>query len=359
MKLLNKSLLERFDSFVKSLSKKDNIALMHDTDADGTAAGALVIKALEKLKLKPKLVFYQQHHEHNIVANTVSLLKKRKINKLITVDKSIEQGPQNSVKAIEKFAEILVLDHHRILKNINSKRTLFLKPQLIYRCGHPEYYCTTKFAYDLFSRHADLSDYDWICSIGVIGDAAYRYWRKFIKDVFGKYGIKQKKDIFETDLGRLCSLVTYADSCNKPRKSLEAFSKSRNIKEAIKRLKEFDKVRKEVDYYVKNYGKYAEEFPEKGLLLINIKPKYNMKSPFINVLSYRFPRKTIIAIQTDKNMLTISARRQDRKIKVNDLLVKAVKGIKNAYAGGHIPAAGASLMKKDYKTFKKQLLDAL
>ena len=57
--------------------------------------------------------------------------------------------------------------------------------------------------------------------------------------------------------------------------------------------------------------------------------------------------------------VSFSARRQDFKVKTNDLLEKAVKGFENAGAGGHIPASAGRIKKEDLPEFKKRILKAL
>ena len=57
--------------------------------------------------------------------------------------------------------------------------------------------------------------------------------------------------------------------------------------------------------------------------------------------------------------ITISARRQDQKVKMNELMRYAVKDIPNSAAGGHIPASGATVPRKHYPEFKKRVMEYL
>lgn len=57
--------------------------------------------------------------------------------------------------------------------------------------------------------------------------------------------------------------------------------------------------------------------------------------------------------------MRFSARRQDFRVKMNELLEKAVKGIPNASAGGHIPAAAGSVPRDYLNVFKENLLQIL
>ena len=72
------------------------------------------------------------------------------------------------------------------------------------------------------------------------------------------------------------------------------------------------------------------------------------------------PHKTIILLQIlPRGRLRFSARRQDCKVKVNDLLVEAVKGIPDSNAGGHAPAAAGSIPRQYAKKFKNNVIAIL
>jgi len=72
--------------------------------------------------------------------------------------------------------------------------------------------------------------------------------------------------------------------------------------------------------------------------------------------SFKMPNKTLVVCQQNGKMIDISARRQDRKVAVNNLLIEATRGLQNATAGGHIPAAGARILAKDWNLFKQRII---
>jgi len=57
--------------------------------------------------------------------------------------------------------------------------------------------------------------------------------------------------------------------------------------------------------------------------------------------------------------MSFSARRQDFKVKTNEVLETAVKGFEDAGAGGHIPASAGRIRKSDLPEFKKRVMQAL
>ena len=70
-------------------------------------------------------------------------------------------------------------------------------------------------------------------------------------------------------------------------------------------------------------------------------------------MSFKYKDKTLVFYQIKGDQALISARRNDGKVKVNDLLEKACKGL--GKAGGHIVAAGATIDKKHLKKFLERI----
>ena len=63
--------------------------------------------------------------------------------------------------------------------------------------------------------------------------------------------------------------------------------------------------------------------------------------------------------EMNPDRIWFSARRQDFKVKMNELLEEAVKGIPDSSAGGHIPAAAGSIPKSYEDRFKENIVKIL
>ena len=142
-------------------------------------------------------------------------------------------------------------------------------------------------------------------------------------------------------------------------KFLSAKEKPPNIKKSdfykYKKLME-----KEIKKAINEFKHKAEIYNSLDLIFYQIKSKFYIKSIVANTLSKMYPNKTIIIIlDRGGKELFLSARRQDYRIAVNDLLESAIKGLKNANAGGHIPAAGGKILRKDLKKFKENIIKIL
>lgn len=360
MKARNKALLNRFRKFFESISKKDRVAVIHHTDPDGVCSGVIVSKLVERLRGKKiDLRHNQKGNIHFITPQTYSKLKSRKINKVIITDLTVDDFP-GIVKRVEKFADILILDHHQVYHNLNSKKTVMIKPQMF--CDVlPNKYPASKLSYDLCSTLVDLSDLDWVAAIGLIGDIATEPWAKWIKNVFKRYKISPNKDFFKTKLGEASILISSAESYDIKNVKLcfALMYGAKSYRDVLKsKLAKFRKViDDELHYYIKNIKKLSVF--EKDFIYYEVKPKYHSKSPLSTILGLKYPHKSVIIVDVRQNPVSVSARRKDAKVKINEVLGHALKGIKGASAGGHIVSAGALVPRKDFQKFKIKLFKIL
>ncbi len=357
------ALKQKFREFIEGLSKDDIVAVVHHTDPDGVCSGVIMAKLVEKARGKQiDLRLNQASSDIPITDETVEKLRQANANKVITADLCVDQAPKN-IREIEKFAEILVIDHHKVYEDIGSERTVFIKPHFI-TDKNPAAYPASKLCFDLASEVADMKSLDWVAAIGLIGDCAFNSWKDFLDEVFSKYNVEKKQDIFETELGKAASLVSDAE-CYDNSKVEESFdvvygasSPSDVLNSSLQKYRE--SVENEIEYWINHINEFAEFFDDISLIFYMIKAKYKIKAPTNTRLSLKHPDKTIILLQESKNgMISISGRRRDEKVAVNDLLEKSVKGLEGASAGGHVPAAGAKIKKEDLQKFKENLINIL
>jgi single-stranded DNA-specific DHH superfamily exonuclease len=92
-----------------------------------------------------------------------------------------------------------------------------------------------------------------------------------------------------------------------------------------------------------------------------ISPKYHINSPVSTMLSLdpKYHDFAIILVEKGKNIIRVSGRCRSRRVKMNELLKNAVKGLRDAAGGGHIPAAGAHFRPADLQRFRQRIVDAL
>ncbi|VVB60957.1 DHHA1 domain protein [uncultured archaeon] len=338
-------ILQKFDSFALALSKKDRVAIIFHTDADGITSGVIAAKAVEQLcGKKPSLFLTPAPSEVTISRKIIAELQKKKINKVVIVDLNVDQEPE-SIKKVEKFAQILILDHHTIQNDVNSPKTTMLKPQFFSKIS-PSKFAASKLVYDMFQRHTNISDLAWLAVIGIYGDMAEDEWKDFISEV------RQKDKITPEKIQKAGGLIVYArsfDEKNGPMKAFKVFYSATSIDDVLDSglSKYAEKIEKELAHFIEKREQLAQFYPEKKLLIYEISPRYNIKSELVNRLSRNFyPGMTCIVIQEKGKIASISARNQTGSVSMNDLMIRATNGIPGASGGGHVQAAGASITDK-------------
>ncbi len=347
-----------FKSFFSRLKKNDRLAILYHRDPDGLCSALIAAKAIERLRgKKPDLLLHKGYEIFDAKPSFFSGFKKKKIAKLIVVDLGIDQK-KGIAKNLGQFSEVLFIDHHKIYADLSSKKITFIKAQFLSDIDASRY-PASKMCFDLFSEITDISDLDWIACIGIFGDFGYPNW----KDFFAATMERNKTSLHE--LTRLKDLIESVATINK--KCLDSLfsdffaAKKPGDLSASKHWKGLEALSAEINEWFNSVKERAEFFPEIELVWLEIKSKNNIKSPLINRLSAGlYPNKTVIVVQDNgKKNLFFSARRQDFKVKMNDLLESAVTGISRASAGGHVPAAAGKVPKKDLVRFKKNIIALL
>jgi single-stranded DNA-specific DHH superfamily exonuclease len=284
-------------------------------------------------------------------------MKKHKVNILIVLDIGIDSAP-HTLREYCAFDKCLVIDHHTMYKDLNSEDTVFLKAQFFTK-KDPSSYVTSKFAFDLFSKVTDVKKLDWVACVGIIGDMSLKNWKPFVKKTI------QKRKISLTQLYEAEDLIAAVEALADEDlgKLFKAFYKAKRLQDVLKSglTKYLKRFRKEKAVIVEGFDDKSEKFPELELFIYCIKNKQeNLKSYVINEISLMHPNKTVILMQDlGGNRVRFSGRRQDFKVKINQLLVNATKNIPESTAGGHIPAAAGSIPKKYLKKFRANLLRIL
>lgn len=345
----------KFRAFVKGIRKSDKIAVLFHPDPDGMCAATIVAKALERLNRPVKLVYNQSGAQVAITPATVTRLKRGRITRVITVDMSVDQGPE-TIAAIEGFAKILIIDHHVVLQDLNSKKTVMVKASLLNEEIPSDQYCTSKLAYDLFSPLAVISDLDWVACTGIVSDKGEQTWRAFLKETAARHSVNVRRfDEIESILNSArCAGV-------RPAQIIKGLLKARSMRDILEsRLKEYDaEVRREVDKYDRAAKRLAEFHDDAQLVWYEIEPKYRIKTLLANKISFeRWPNRTVLVLTKD-DKVDVSARRQDRKVSMHELMRHATKDIPKASGGGHVPAAGASFPAEFLPQFKESVLGFL
>src|SRR3989338_3802092 len=154
----------RFYSLVMGIPLSANIAIIHDTDADGVCSAVIIAKSLKKLGHSKIHFFHEKHKGITISDKTLGLLKKNKITYLFITDKSADQNPE-IITEVEKFSTIIIFDHHQLEQDLNSENVLMIKPPMFTKIS-PSQYPSSKMVFDFFSEITNILETDWLAAVG-------------------------------------------------------------------------------------------------------------------------------------------------------------------------------------------------
>lgn len=324
-----------FDKFISNLSKEDNIALFSHNDSDGICSAILLSKVLPKLKIIRFL-----DYKPNLFKSLIEELHSSNITKLIILDLSVEREI-SVIQELSTSLQILILDHHEMISDINSKNISLIKT----KSDFP----TSYIAYTLCSKIKEVPV--WIGVLGSLSDLCYKYSEKNSSQIFYDLHFPgEPKNYFKETILLSNSLIFFENSSQK------IFDKLKDMND-ISELSYFKKYSSSIDEEIEKFSLLFKSKSEKkgDLLFYFFEPKYTITSLLINRLSMQDIHKTFVFVTKFNNSIRISCRRQDGEKDCILLLKSAMEGIPNSTFGGHKSAAGGHISSEYFIQFKKNL----
>src|SRR3989338_9614214 len=184
--------------FLKNISDKDGVIIVFNNDGDGICSCTLLMKYLELSgKKKPYIISQPMPMDKNLV----NRIKTSLPNKIIFLDLVVDQQ-EDILKKVRGLADILVVDHHQITKNLNGENVTIFNPRFT-RSGI--YQSTTYLMYKLCSEIMDMKEYLWIAGVGIVSDYNMNDSKDIVDMVAENYGIK--KELYDTIMGRIADMI--------------------------------------------------------------------------------------------------------------------------------------------------------
>ena len=327
----------KFYEFVDNINKDDKIALISHTDLDGVASAKIINEIFNTEIIK--FIDYQELNQ-----NLVNELKGFKVNKVVFTDLSFS----NTIilKEIEKFADILIIDHHLYEENLNSNKTIFINAQGV---------CATYVNYYLSYEIKNIERFDWLVACASIADWMFSKNQEFLKIIFKKYNDEfdinyvKKGKFWDLQYKLSLVLVYFRNDLKKAYNFIgEEFGEVENLNKYAKEVQE------EINLCIKKFEQEKIEISD-GYFW-EFKSKFSIKSIISNILCSKYPEKTLVIGEPGNEYYRLSARRQDKKLDVSFLLRELTKDL-DSNAGGHLIAAGATILLKDVNKFKQRLME--
>ncbi len=331
---------KRFLEFISNLNEKDKIALIsHSRDIDGIVSAKVANSVIDANFIK--LADYDE-----VGKSLIEELKRNKINKVIMTD--LGTDAKEFFKELEKFTEVLIIDHHTFVEDLNSKKTVFL---------NTSGYCASYISYYLFSKIKNLEKMDWLVALASVSDWLYYENKKFVEEVYKKYGDEFKTEgNYAKQEGEFWGILTNIYNAimyfNKDAKKVfdsigEGFGEIGDL------AKYAYEVQEEIDKNMEKFWKEKKEINGRDIFVF--KPKFPVGAVISSKISLTIKDKTLLIIEEKENGYHIHARRRDGNENMAILVKRMVKDLENASGGGHIPAAGGHFLKKDFDMVMERL----
>ncbi len=318
--------------FLNNLSRKNKIAILYHNDGDGYTAAILLFNFLKNKKIKTKVFQFDRDKPNSKDYNL------KKFDTILVAD----LAPSLIPKILQeiKHKKVFYTDHH-------PKDTKIPKQILEYRTKSE--ISSAKTIYNLVGGNELLEAMAQSVDAGSSQKANRKIINKFLKK--NKITFQQ----FNRQIGyKVARTIDYF--YKKPHKTFKILQSINSLKD-LNKLNQYDRIiGKEIKKLTKQYNTKKQKIGK--INFYYFKPKYPIKSSIINEISYAHPKQTyIFATPTisNKKTISLSARNQTKKIDMAKLLKTGIKNLKNANAGGHVPAAGGTIQSKDLNQFKQNL----
>lgn len=331
---------QEFWKFVDSITKDDNVAIIGHNDLDGVASVIFLEEILKYKNIKVKSIFFASYKKDMFKEITPDF-EKNSISKIFLVDIYDGSDPKGFHDLKNQF-DIFTIDHHPI-QNKDEKNMI----------KTPSSDCSSFTIYNLGKKMIDKK-LKWLLYSAMTADMSF---------VNPKNIEVIKKDYSDLDTNKKIMDSSFGETAKSISSALVFFKGDiKKIYDMIKNkeIDKFEEYRKIIDSEIKNakedFRKNAEYFPEKKMYIYYFEPEHDISSIFSTILSIEEPEKTFVIIAPIKeDLLKLSARNQVGKVDTGALLKKGIRGLQNAVAGGHIPASGGTILKKDLNKFKENL----
>ncbi|MBI2971347.1 MAG: DHH family phosphoesterase [Candidatus Aenigmarchaeota archaeon] len=341
--------------FLSDLKPGDEVVIVFNNDADGICSCILVKSIIQsRTKKKPYIISQPMPTEKNLIRKIQTTLP----TKIIFLDLAMDQQ-EGVIKKLKGICDIMVIDHHMVMKDLNAKGIVHYNPRF---AGREIYQSTSYCAYRICSRIEDVSDRLWIAAVGIIGDYNLKDSQDVVAEVRKKYrSLVGDRELYETPLGRIADMIaaskaTRALTCERVAEILENMHNPDEVFGNEKMVEAYKSVELEMAALVADAERNAEV--HKDLMLYEIKSAYNLASPFSTRFSDKFQEKFVAVYERINKIVKISARNQSGTYDVAHTLKRAARGL-SASAGGHDRAAGATVSEKEWEQFKVRLIEIL
>ncbi|MFH0890132.1 MAG: DHHA1 domain-containing protein [Candidatus Aenigmatarchaeota archaeon] len=348
--------------WLKLMRKNALVGIVYHRDSDGVCSSVMMHKILKFLGCTSVTTLPCDPAAPAVTSTLMKELAKLQPDYLIFLDMAVDQDANPLVLLKQKFdTKIMVIDHHPMsmdltMLDIKHVNTRMVDSKAYLPASYIMYKIMAKFSSEL------AGEYSWISMIGTIGDHGVDNCPDLVKGFLGVFGeiASTQKEFSTTKYGKASELIMAAKASDN-----EGIEKARIMLErainvdaflANETLKDWhSEMQVIINHLVNNFEKDAEFQKNANMAIYKINTDKRIESVIASIISDKFPRVTIVVCRESADRISCSLRNQ-KSVDVGSLAKAAITGLKDARGGGHPQAAAASVLKKDWATFKNALI---
>ena len=298
---------EAFDRLDKAIKEDEKIAILFDTDLDGTASGAIITRYLRNFTNNIE-TYIDEGKQHGLIGQDIE--KFFDVDLLIVVD-SLDKNELQYKKLYENKTDVIILDHHAIKESVPyddysilvSSQRKYSNPQLS-GAGVTWKFCKYMDEQYLTGYADELVDLAACGLVGDMMDMTVRENRYIVSKGLSKINNPAIKKIvggFEFNSTAIsfsvAPIINASNRIGKNDIAMKAFIEDDN-KTLLKYMRELKKCRvlqnEEVDRILPEAINSCEEQKDKKMIVVFIDTDYGISGLLGNKLLERYQRPILI-----------------------------------------------------------------
>ena len=298
---------EAFDRLDKAIKEDEKIAILFDTDLDGTASGAIITRYLRNFTNNIE-TYIDEGKQHGLIGQDIE--KFFDADLLIVVD-SLDKNEHQYKKLYENKTDVIILDHHAIKESVPyddysilvSSQRKYSNPQLSGAgvtwkfCKYMDEQYLTDYADELADLAAcglvgDMMDMTIMENRYIVSKGLSKIYNPAIKKIVGGFEFNSTAISFS-----VAPIINASNRIGKNDVAMKAFIEDDN-KTLLKYMRELKKCRElqneEVDRILPEAVKSCEDQIDKKMIVIFIETDYGISGLLGNKLLEKYQRPILI-----------------------------------------------------------------
>lgn len=298
---------EAFDRLDKAIKENEKIAILFDTDLDGTASGAIITRYLRNFTNNIE-TYIDEGKQHGLIGQDIE--KFFDVDLLIVVD-SLDKNELQYKKLYENKTDVIILDHHAIKESVPyddysilvSSQRKYSNPQLSGAgvtwkfCKYMDEQYLTDYADELADLAAcglvgDMMDMTIMENRYIVSKGLSKIYNPAIKKIVGGFEFNSTAISFS-----VAPIINASNRIGKNDIAMKAFIEDDN-KTLLKYMRELKICRvlqnEEVDRILPEAINLCEEQKDKKMIVVFIDTDYGISGLLGNKLLERYQRPILI-----------------------------------------------------------------